>query len=403
MLKVLLIVPYLDRNDVGEPFLGYQWASHISHRCQTTVLTQYRRGAELPSTQLPGAKVIEWQMREPPRRFERINAMAKPSLVFFRYRVRRWMSRVLQNGSEFDLVHQIMPNGMRFLPVVKQSSLPSVLGPIAGSLRTPDLLRKECRRESWYSKLRALDRARFRFGLRYRRSISGQDLLLVVGEYVIANLPKLHAPRTRVVTELGVDRVVGRRNDIGMSNVLRLLHVGRFVRTKGQRDLIRALALLRDRPWIQASFVGAGEDLRACQIEARRLCVAHRVRFLGRLQHEDVLHEYTKADLFVFPSFREPSGSVLYEAMAAGLPVVAVDYGGPPSNVPTTAGILVSVGAAASFAGEIAQVIVRLDSDRAKLRELSDGAISHMRQHGLWERKVDRLIDEYNSMLGLLT
>lgn len=39
-----------------------------------------------------------------------------------------------------------------------------------------------------------------------------------------------------------------------------------------------------------------------------------------------------KSDIFLFPSF-EGGGMVVLEAMAAGLPVVCLDYGGPGEMV----------------------------------------------------------------------
>ena len=42
---------------------------------------------------------------------------------------------------------------------------------------------------------------------------------------------------------------------------------------------------------------------------------------------------YESHDLFCFPSFREPAGGVLYEAMRHGLPVITTDRGGPRGTI----------------------------------------------------------------------
>ena len=110
---------------------------------------------------------------------------------------------------------------------------------------------------------------------------------------------------------------------------LRLLHVGRGVRTKGLRDVVRALACLGDLEGISLTSIGGGEDIAHCWTEAKALGVADRVSFLGRLPRAEIEDHYRESDVFVFPSFRESMGGVLYEAMRWGLPVVTVDYGGP--------------------------------------------------------------------------
>src|SRR5699024_4418430 len=62
---------------------------------------------------------------------------------------------------------------------------------------------------------------------------------------------------------------------------VRLLFVGRVIRTKGVRDAIRALALLRDRRLV-FDVVGDGFDREACESLAGELGVADRVHFHGR-------------------------------------------------------------------------------------------------------------------------
>ena len=101
-----------------------------------------------------------------------------------------------------------------------------------------------------------------------------------------------------------------------------LLHVGRAVRTKGLRDVVRAMARLEDLPGVSLVSAGDGEDLEACRAEAVKLGVASRITFLGKISREEVEGHYAAADVFCFPSFREPMGGVFFEAMAHGLPVI---------------------------------------------------------------------------------
>ncbi len=101
------------------------------------------------------------------------------------------------------------------------------------------------------------------------------------------------------------------------------------MRTKGLRDAVRALGHLADLPHAVLTSAGEGEEIDLCREEARRLGVADRVRFLGRIPRAQVEELYREADLFLFPSFREPAGNVLYEAQRWGLPCIAADRGGP--------------------------------------------------------------------------
>ena len=55
--------------------------------------------------------------------------------------------------------------------------------------------------------------------------------------------------------------------------------------------------------------------------------------FLGWLEGEELPRAYASADIFLFCSRTDTFGQVLVEAGASGLPVVAVDEGGPSSIV----------------------------------------------------------------------
>ncbi|HXF81492.1 MAG TPA: glycosyltransferase [bacterium] len=74
--------------------------------------------------------------------------------------------------------------------------------------------------------------------------------------------------------------------------------------------------------------VGGGPAEAALRAQAERLGLAGRVVFTGLLPHRRALECLAAGDLFLYASRTETQGLVVAEAMAAGLPVVAVDAGG---------------------------------------------------------------------------
>jgi glycosyltransferase involved in cell wall biosynthesis len=56
--------------------------------------------------------------------------------------------------------------------------------------------------------------------------------------------------------------------------------------------------------------------------------ISRNLYFLGRIPRDRILEEYSRADVFVLPSLAEGSAEAVYEALAAGLPVVTTTAAG---------------------------------------------------------------------------
>ncbi len=106
-----------------------------------------------------------------------------------------------------------------------------------------------------------------------------------------------------------------------------LLAVGSGFRTKGLSRTLKALAALPPHLRERARLFVVGDDkTRPFEGLARRLGIAARVRFLGG--RDDVPEFLLGADVLVHPARRENTGTVLLEAMVAGLPVITTDVCG---------------------------------------------------------------------------
>ncbi len=103
-----------------------------------------------------------------------------------------------------------------------------------------------------------------------------------------------------------------------------------------------------------------------------------------------------RQDVFVFPSFREPSGNAVIEAMSHGLPLIVADQGGPGFVVDDNCGIRIPVEDPKQFASRLASAIRELAS--APDRIISMGAAARRKSQSaifLWEAKADRMTELY--------
>jgi glycosyltransferase involved in cell wall biosynthesis len=398
MLKLLLIAPTCDGQDVGEAWVAYQWVRGLARRHDVTLLTYHKRGKTPASHQLTGLRVVEWAEPAALGWAERLNSMLKPGYVPFYIKARRWIRHALAQGERFDLAHQPVPVAMRYPSPVAGLGIPYVMGPVGGSLDSPPGFDNEKDTAPWYTGLRNLDRLRMRIDPVLRGTYEGASCVIGIAPYVSDFLKGMSTRRFEVMSETGIGSLPEPLDRSTRSDRVRLLYVGRLVRTKGARDAIRAMDHLRDLP-VLLDIVGDGFDRAACETLASELGVDDRVAFHGRKARDQVEEFYRAADVFVFPSYREPGGNVVFEAMGCGLPLVVSDRGGPGSAVDESCGIRLHPVTPEQYARDIAGAIRRLVEDRDLRLSLGEGARRRVARIALWDRKIDEIELLYEKVL----
>ncbi|OZB19066.1 MAG: gylcosyl transferase-like protein [Rhodobacterales bacterium 34-62-10] len=397
-MKLLLIAPNIDGTDIGEAYIAFKWAEALSRLTDLTVLSFERPGRAPLSAQLPGARVVTWPEPAWARRNERLNAMLKPAWPIFAAHVRRWITVAISQGDTFDIAHQLMPQAARYASPLRHFPVPYVIGPLGGALSTPEGFQAEAGSAPLFTRLRNLDGFRFRHDPWLRASYANAACVLGVAPYVRDILAAIPLKRFEAVLELGIDNVAPLRTTPRAPGPLRLLHVGRGVRTKGLRDTVRAMALLRDLP-VTLTSAGGGEEIALCRAEAAALGLSDRVTFLDRQPRDRIEDLYRSHDIFVFPSFREPAGGVLYEAMRHALPVITAARGGPDFIIDDTCGLRVPVSTPDRFATDIATAIRALATAPDRLFQLGTAARAKVERDGLWPAKAARMVALYQSIV----
>jgi L-malate glycosyltransferase len=175
---------------------------------------------------------------------------------------------------------------------------------------------------------------------------------------------------------------------------------------KGQDTAIEALGALR-RKGIDAQLllVGSAKFVdRATRFDneayvsalhelARREGVAERVSWLG--EREDVPALMRALDVLLLPSWEEPFGRAVIEAMALEVPVIATDVGGPAEIVTDgREGCL----RAPRDAGAWAQAIELLVEDPARARAFGAAGRRRVEQEFTLERHVRAMLDVYSAV-----
>jgi glycosyltransferase involved in cell wall biosynthesis/predicted metal-dependent phosphoesterase TrpH len=120
-----------------------------------------------------------------------------------------------------------------------------------------------------------------------------------------------------------------KRDPSGYPGGIRVLYAGRLTTEKGVELLANAFLHARRRDTrLHLLLAGGGPEE-----EALKSKLGRHATFLGWLDGEELARVYASADLFLFCSRTDTFGQVILEAQASGLPVIAVDAGGPSSLI----------------------------------------------------------------------
>lgn len=108
-----------------------------------------------------------------------------------------------------------------------------------------------------------------------------------------------------------------------------LISAGRLAKEKNWDLLVKAAAKVMGRVQdVRLVILGDGDERRGLEKLVKELGVADKVELPGLVPFDEMPNYLSAADLFCFASVSETQGLVTMEAMAAGLPVVAVDATG---------------------------------------------------------------------------
>jgi glycosyltransferase involved in cell wall biosynthesis len=228
-----------------------------------------------------------------------------------------------------------------------------------------------------------------------RRKLKDARFAVTVSDFNVDHLaPLATASRVvRIYNGLDLDRFY--RNGAQRDNPPLVLAVGRLIEKKGFEDLVRASAdLARGGSRFRCSIVGDGALEGRLRGLVAELGVGGFVDLAGRLPRERLLELYPRASVFAAPCVvggdgdRDGLPTVLIEAMALGVPVVATPVTGIPELVEDgVTGLLVPERDQAALAAAIEKLL----ADEALAQRLTAAARNRVEEYFDLRRNVGLL------------
>ena len=163
-------------------------------------------------------------------------------------------------------------------------------------------------------------------------------------------------PLSQSLEEAAMTRKCWQRREEKSEATVIALAMARLVEGKGVDSVINALPLVSEK--VHLIVAGDGPRKRALEQLVADRGVSGRVTFTGWVDEERKKTLLSSADIFCLPSRNDSFGMCYLEAMAYGLPVIALDWGPIADVVPDgKVGILVKDTSPEQVAGAIQRLL----------------------------------------------
>ncbi len=312
------------------------------------------------------------------------------ALRMLEYIVRsRLLYERLARSVHFDVVHQFNPVVRGYSFGMAFAKTPLVLGPYNGDWpavkQTGPILSRT--RAALVRTLRTLA------DLVLQRQASG---FLITTPNALNRLPGLSPQSLRIhVVPNGIDDSVfaPHLDDADTANPSTILMVG-CATHKGIFTMLEAFDAIGDAIGdAKLIIAGGGPQSAEADAIARRSRHASRIALIGGIARERMPGLIAECDIVAVPSFGEPYGMVVLEAMASGKPVVASDAGGIPFLLGTQETLF-----APGDHPALAEIIIGLLRDPARARTIGAANRRRVVEQFTWEAATTKLVSAYEAV-----
>jgi len=176
-----------------------------------------------------------------------------------------------------------------------------------------------------------------------------------------------------------------------------IVSVGYLIKRKAHRYVIESLSKINLKYSNIIYLIGGdGPEENNLRKLAKKTGLEESIKFLGRINHQEVIKIMNSCEIFILPSWNEAFGVVYLEAMANGKPVIACKGEGIDGIIKDKkTGILVKP----KDVDSIVEAIDYLFSNPKKSREIGQRAKKLVLENYTWEKNAEKTIKIYQEVL----
>ena len=392
----------------GEDIKGWRFVEQISRFHDVWVITHSynKHGVEkaLEKSKLAGVHFIFIDLPKFLRILNKIEFAIR--IYYYLWQIQAWReAKRWHRQIHFNVIHHIsfgndwMPSYMGAL-----LSIPFIWGPLGGGQKTPYPLLKEYSLYGKFAeKIREIAQFFGRWDFFRRRCLKKAKAILVCNKETRAKIPHKYGkklywfPLNGIFPEDIVDT-----SEYSKKNIkFRVVTAGRLHRLKGISLGIRAFAKFHAKyPDTEFKIIGRGPEYNNIMEIIAKLHLQESVDILPWMTRHDLLKTFCSSHIFLFPSFRDGGGAVVVEAMAAGVPIICLDSGGPGFHVQPEWGIKIVPSYPERVVDRIAIALETLYKDQILRDKMGQASLQRAKDFYLSDRLGEQLNAIYQKVLS---
>lgn len=319
----------------------------------------------------------------------------------------RWQKNVYKaiqakaKDGGIDLIHYLNPIGFKEPGYCwKIKEIPYVWGPIACVENRPIPLYKAYSLKGVYNALsrRIIHNLLFRLMPRLKQALRRTDIVFAATPTGVRLLKKIHHREAIYLPENGIMRME-RTAPITYDGIrpINMVWIGRV--NDQDKALVIMLEALKKAKSSKYHLHIIGPGAPSARINELASTLKGNVTFHGKLEREQVQQLIADSHLHVITSLGEGNPTVIWEAMAKGVPTLTLDHCGMSGVVCNRCGIKIPVGSYRKVTARIANEIDHIIEHPTRINELSTGVLA-CSERFMWENRIPLFIETYARLIN---
>ncbi len=218
-----------------------------------------------------------------------------------------------------------------------------------------------------------------------RKSMRNADIVFSLGGKLTEIIADQGIAKSKIIQiPIGLDESWIRTQPAKTNSIRKFVFVGRYERRKGIEELTSVVEQMLSAEKFSFEFIG--------NIDNEKKIKSDNVKYHGSISDVSTIKAIlTDADILVCPSYSEGMPTVILEAMASGLAIIASGVGAVAEQVDATNGIIISPGNTEELKKAILSLIHIPERD---LMNLKSNSIYKIKQKFLWDKIILKTIEE---------